>query len=141
MWIKIDQSVSHNGICLTVVAIKESFYTVTAIEETISKNNVVVIDFWAPWCGPCTRFAPIFEAAAGKHKDVIFAKVNTDEQQEIAASFEIKSIPTLAIFKEQTLIYHEAGALPEEGLEDILAQVRKLDMNQVREEIKKQEGT
>lgn len=111
------------------------------IEETISKNNMVVIDFWAPWCGPCTRFAPIFEAAAGKHKDVIFAKVNTDEQQEIAASFEIKSIPTLAIFKEQTLIYHEAGALPEEGLEDILAQVRKLDMNQVREEIKKQEGT
>lgn len=111
------------------------------IEETISKNNMVVIDFWAPWCGPCTRFAPIIEAAAGKHKDVIFAKVNTDEQQEIAASFEIKSIPTLAIFKEQTLIYHEAGALPEEGLEDILAQVRKLDMNQVREEIKKQEGT
>ncbi len=111
------------------------------IEETISKNNMVVIDFWAPWCGPCTRFAPIFEAAASKHKDVIFAKVNTDEQQEIAASFEIKSIPTLAIFKEQTLIYHEAGALPEEGLEDILAQVRKLDMNQVREEIKKQEGT
>lgn len=110
------------------------------IEETISKNSVVVIDFWAPWCGPCTRFAPIFEAAAAKHQDVIFAKVNTDEQQEIAASFEIKSIPTLAIFKEQTLIYHEAGALPEEGLEDILAQVRKLDMNQVREEIKKQEG-
>ena len=82
-------------------------------EDTINKNKMVMIDFWAPWCGPCTRFAPIFEAAAEKHKDVIFAKVNTDEQQEIAASFDIKSIPTLAIFKEQTLIYHEAGALPE----------------------------
>ena len=109
------------------------------IEETIGKNKMVVIDFWAPWCGPCTRFSPIFEAAANKHKDVIFAKVNTDEQQEIAANFEIKSIPTLAIFKEQTLIYHEAGALPEEGLEDILGQVRQLDMEKVREEIKKQQ--
>jgi thioredoxin 1 len=111
------------------------------IEDTISKNTMVMIDFWAPWCGPCIRFAPIFEAAAEKHKDVIFAKVNTDEQQEIAASFDIKSIPTLAIFKEQTLIYHEAGALPEEALEEILQQVRGLDMNQVREEIKKQQGT
>lgn len=101
---------------------------------------MVIIDFWAPWCGPCTRFAPIFEAAAEKHKDVIFAKVNTDEQQEIAASFDIKSIPTLAIFKEQTLIYHEAGALPEEGLEEILKQVRSLNMDEVREEIKKQQA-
>ena len=110
-------------------------------EDTISKNKMVMIDFWAPWCGPCTRFAPIFEAAAEKHKDVIFAKVNTDEQQEIAASFDIKSIPTLAIFKEQTLIYHEAGALPEEALEEILKQVRDLNMDQVREEIKKQQGS
>lgn len=110
------------------------------IEDTISNNKMVMIDFWAPWCGPCTRFAPIFEAAAGKHSDVVFAKVNTDDQQEIAASFDIKSIPTLAIFKEQTLIYHEAGALPEEALEEILKQVRDLDMNKVREEIKKREG-
>ncbi len=110
------------------------------IEDIIGKNKMVMIDFWAPWCGPCTRFSPIFEAAAGKHKDVVFAKVNTDEQQEVAASFDIKSIPTLAIFKEQTLIYHEAGALPEEGLEDVLNQVRSLNMDEVREEIKKQES-
>jgi thioredoxin len=114
--------------------------TAQNIEEIISKNKMVVIDFWAPWCGPCKRFAPVFEAAATKHLDVVFAKVNTDEQQEIAGSFEIRSIPTLAIFKEQTLIYHEAGALPEEGLEEILKQVRALDMNQVREEIKKRES-
>ncbi len=107
--------------------------------EVLNADKLSVIDFWAPWCGPCTQFAPIFEAAAEKNKDVIFAKVNTDEQQDIAASFEIKSIPTLAIFKEQTLVYHEAGALPEEGLEEILKQVRDLDMNEVREEIKKQQ--
>ncbi len=110
------------------------------IEDIIGKNKMVMIDFWAPWCGPCTRFTPIFEAAAETHQDVVFAKVNTDEQQEISASFDIKSIPTLAIFKEQTLIYHEAGALPEEGLEDILNQVRSLNMDEVREEIKKQES-
>ena len=111
------------------------------IEDTITNNKIVLIDFWAPWCGPCRRFAPVFEAAAQKYPDMVFAKVNTDEQQEIAASFEIKSIPTLAIFKEQTLIYHEAGALPEEALDDVLKQVVKLDMNQVREEIKKQQGS
>lgn len=110
------------------------------IEDTISNNKMVMIDFWAPWCGPCTRFSPIFEAAAAKHPDIIFAKVNTDEQQEIAASFDIKSIPTLAIFKEQTLIYHEGGALPEEALEEILTQTRDLDMDKVRDEIKKQQG-
>lgn len=110
------------------------------IENTISNNSIVLIDFWAEWCGPCKRFAPVFEAAAQKNADLIFAKVDTDKQKEIAASFEIKSIPTLAIFKDQTLIYHEAGALLEEALDEIIGQVRKLDMDYVREEIKKQQA-
>ncbi len=110
------------------------------IEETINNNKIVIIDFWAPWCGPCKQFGPVFEQSATKNLDVIHAKVNTDNEQEIAGSFEIKSIPTIAIFKEQTLIYHEAGSLPEEALDQILTQVRGLDMDKIREEIKKKES-
>lgn len=111
------------------------------IEATINNNNIVIIDFWAPWCGPCKQFAPIFEDSAAKNLDVIHAKVNTDIEQEIAGSFEIKSIPTIAIFKEQTLIFIEAGSLPEEALEQILTQVKSLDMEKIREEIKKRESS
>jgi thioredoxin 1 len=110
------------------------------IEETINNNKIVIIDFWAPWCGPCKQFGPVFEQSATKNLDVVHAKVNTDNEQEIAGSFEIKSIPTIAIFKEQTLIYHEAGSLPEEALDQILTQVRSLDMDKIREEIKKKES-
>jgi thioredoxin 1 len=99
-----------------------------------------MIDFWAPWCGPCKQFAPIFEEFASKNEDMIFAKVNTDEEPEIAASFGIQSIPTVGIFKEQTLVFLEPGMLPEEGLADITTQVKKLDMDEVRKEIENQKG-
>ncbi|HEX6828810.1 MAG TPA: thioredoxin domain-containing protein [Burkholderiales bacterium] len=100
----------------------------------------MVIDFWAPWCGPCRGFAPVFEAASEKHGDVVFAKVNTDEEQEIAGAFGIRSIPTLMIFREQIIIYSQPGALPGTALEDVIGKARTLDMDVVRREIAEQES-
>jgi thioredoxin 1 len=104
-------------------------------DQTVSDHEMVVVDFWAPWCGPCRFFAPVFEAAADKHPDVVFAKVNTDEQQQLAGMFGIRSIPTLMIMREKVVLYHEAGALPAQALEDILEQARAIDMARVHEEL------
>lgn len=109
--------------------------TADNFKETISNNDIVIIDFWADWCGPCRSFAPIFEAAAEKHPELAFAKVNTEEEREIAAGFNIRSIPTLMVFREQVILYAEAGALPAAALDQLVEQIKTLDMDQVRAEI------
>lgn len=108
-------------------------------EQTILNNDFVIVDFWAPWCGPCRGFAPVFEAASEKHPDIVFAKVNTEEQQGLAAHFQIRSIPTLMIFREQVIIYAQPGALPAGAFDDLIARARELDMAKVHAEIAKEQ--
>ncbi len=109
--------------------------------ETIENNETVIIDFWASWCGPCKSFAPTFEAASDNHEDIVFAKVNTEEQQELAQACNIRSIPTLMIFRDQILLYSQAGALPPAQLEDVIEKTKGLDMDEVRADIEKQKST
>ena len=104
-------------------------------ESVVTGNAMVIVDFWAPWCGPCRGFAPLFEKASDAHADVVFAKVNTDEQQELAGAFNIRSIPTLMVFREQVVVFQQPGALPASALEQVLSQAKALDMEQVRQEI------
>ena len=108
-------------------------------EKTINENPIVIIDFWAPWCGPCKGFAPVYDKASEAHMDVIFAKVNTEEQQELAGSFGIRSIPTLMVFREKVILFQQAGAIPGQALDQIIAQAKSIDMATVREELKNQE--
>lgn len=107
-------------------------------EKTITGNDVVIVDFWAPWCGPCRAFAPIYEEASEKHPSVVFAKVNTEVEQGLAASFNIRSIPTLMVFREQIILFSQPGSLPASALDQLLGQVMALDMDQVRKEIAEQ---
>jgi thioredoxin len=109
-------------------------------EEVVNGNDIVIVDFWAPWCGPCKGFAPVFDAASEKHTDVIFGKVNTDDEQELAASFNIRSIPTLMLFREKVILFSQAGALPGNALEQILTQGKELDMAAVHKEIAEREA-
>ena len=109
-------------------------------ESVVTDNPLVVVDFWAPWCGPCRGFAPVFERASDAHADVVFAKVNTDEQQELAGAFNIRSIPTLMVLREQVVLFQEPGALPAGALEQGLAQAKALDMEKVRQEIAAAQG-
>jgi len=109
-------------------------------KETITDNDIVIVDFWAPWCGPCKSFAPTYETVSEKYEDVVFAKINTEVEQELAASFQIRSIPTLMIFREQIAVFSQAGALPGSALEDVVAKTKELDMDQVRKEVEQQAG-
>ena len=114
--------------------------TTDNLESTIENNDIVVIDFWASWCGPCQAFKPIFEAASDKHADVTFASCNTEEQSELAAMFQIRSIPTLVVFRDQIPIFGQPGMLPAEALDELIDKVRELDMDEVRAEVAKQQA-
>jgi thioredoxin 1 len=116
-------------VATTIDLTKENF------EKTINENPMVLIDFWAPWCGPCKGFAPVYEKAAETHPDIVFAKVNTDEEQELAGAFGIRSIPTLMIFREKVILFQQPGALPGQALEQVIAQAKSVDMAKVHQEV------
>jgi thioredoxin 1 len=118
----------------TIDLTKETF------DQTVQDNDLLVIDFWATWCAPCRSFGPIFEAASENHTDVVFGKVNTEEQTELAAAFQVRSIPTLMILREQIMLYAQPGMLSATQLEELLNKAQELDMDEVRAEIAKQQG-
>jgi thioredoxin 1 len=107
-------------------------------EKTITDNPFVIVDFWAPWCGPCRSFAPTFERVSEEHADIVFAKVNTEEQHEIAAHFQIRSIPTLMMFRDQIIIFSQPGALPESMFKEIISRASELDMADVKRQIEQE---
>jgi len=118
----------------TVDVTKENF------EEIVTKNSIVILDFWAAWCGPCKAFAPAFEAASEKYPDVVFGKINTEEQQELAGHFQIRSIPNVMLFRDQIVLFSQPGTMPPAGIDSVIEQAKALDMDKVRAEIAEAEA-
>jgi len=147
-------SVAAGGRCYTEVGVfpptdlpcsSEPFMSTIALtkdnfDDVVTKNDMVIVDFWASWCGPCRAFAPTFEAASEQHADIVFGKVDTEEQQELAAAFNIRSIPTLMVLRENVILYSEAGALPASALANVISQAKQIDMAEVHREIAARES-